>query len=212
MKLRGNIEFQLHEDEAFSNAIRRDGDFFEAEILDYLAKNHPTHHIILDVGANIGNHTVYFASFLEYEYIYAFEPIFDNWKLLAYNASFFRNVFPIQAAVSDQKGYLQMSINRGNMGASQVDRNGEERVQSTKLDCMTFAEDLPVTLLKIDTEWHEPAVIDGAHELITKWHPLILIEDTNNEYEPLLTWFGKGHYEQEKAWPEHNTYLYRWIE
>lgn len=211
MKLRG-IELHLHENEALSNAIRRSEDFFESEILDYIRDNHNKQVIIVDVGANIGNHTVYFANFLQYQQIVAFEPIDANFQLLAKNIETYRNVVALPIALSDYNGNIQMSINRLNMGASQVDPNGEITVIAEKLDTFFQYNEWPITLLKIDAEWHEPAVIEGAHELISRWKPLILLEDANKEYEPLLTWFGKGGYVLDKGWDEHKTYLYRWEE
>src|SRR5260221_8795610 len=79
--------------EDFSDAIIRDNDFYERDILDYIRDNYPIHECILDVGANIGNHTVYFAKYLDYKAIVAFEPIPDNFVLLKENIKDLDNVY-----------------------------------------------------------------------------------------------------------------------
>src|SRR6185295_19958592 len=99
--------------------------FFEAEILDYMRDNHNDQKVILDIGANIGNHSVYFANFLKYNFLYAFEPVLDNYLLLEKNISQYPNTFASNSAVNSNGSPVYMYINRGNMGASQVSEEGE---------------------------------------------------------------------------------------
>lgn len=194
------IKLELHDNEDLSNHIRRENDFFEPDILDYLRDHHNKQGTVLDIGANIGNHTAYFENFLDCGLIMAFEPVPDNFILLEKNvkSSICYNV-AISASSHDNLG---MVINRGNMGASQVDLHGDLRVDALAIDDLMLNN---VTLMKIDVEEHEPAVLDGAKETIQLCKPLILIEDHYDQYAKLLP-----DYELEKGWPEHKTYLYRW--
>jgi FkbM family methyltransferase len=199
-----NIPLYIHEDGPLSNSIRRDNDFFEAEILDYLRDNFNKQNVILDIGANIGNHTIYFAKNFEYEKIYAFEPILANFEILDANcARLAPDIGRANYALSDRYGTLNMSINYGNMGASEVNPEGSVTVPCCPLD--GAGEFGRISLIKIDVEWHEPEIIAGAEETIQRDHPLILIEDANNEYASLLP-----DYECIKAWEGHKTYLYKW--
>lgn len=202
MKIRG-IEIELHPNEDLSNHIRREQDFFEAEILDYLVDYHKNQETILDVGANIGNHSIFFANFLNYDQIICFEPILANYKLLKQNMASYNNIGLIQMAASEATNLdLRMFENYGNMGASYVHPNGDISVTAVSIDKMNFQN---VSLIKIDVEGHEPAVLDGAQDTIYRNHPLILIEDWERKYDKLLTG-----YILEKGWPEHQTFLYRW--
>lgn len=204
MLIRG-IEFQLHENEDLSNHIRRELDFFEREILEYISFYHSTHKTILDIGANIGNHSIYFANFLTYETIICIEPVPENYELLKINMAPYKNIGLVNAAASaTTHENLAMSINRSNMGASEVHLEGELKVKAISIDKMALHG---VTLMKIDVEGHEPAVISGAVDTIYRSHPLILIEDWGRKYDVLLAQFD---YELEKGWPEHQTFLYRW--
>lgn len=206
VSLRG-IELEVHGFvEDVSSAIRRDQDFYEKEILDYLAFNYKKHGIIIDVGANIGNHTVYFANFLKYDGILAFEPVPENYSLLKKNVGAYKNVVAVEAAASDFNGRIAIARNFNNMGASKVLNRDEEFEGILIADCAKIDSYymFNVTLLKIDAEEHEPWVLKGAAETIERWHPLILIEDANNEYRSYLP----ASYELVKYWNKYRTYLY----
>lgn len=200
--LRG-VEFDLHpEGEALSDHIRREEDFFEAEILDYIRDNHAAHGTIVDVGANIGNHSTYFANFLKYRQILAFEPVPDNFVLLAKNCARYTGVYPFKIAVSNQRDIVSIQTNRSNMGASQVDPNGDVATLAIPIDILGLYD---CSLIKIDVEYYEPMVIQGMYNTLRTNHPLILIEDSAKEYAALLP-----DYELEEGWDEHKTYLYKW--
>jgi len=208
MVLIRGLPMEVHQTgELLSNHILREQDFFEAEILDYLRDNHPEHTTIIDIGANIGNHTLYFARYLQYQQIIAFEPLQENWELLVKNCRQYRKILYMRNALTDSAKRLTIRPNRGNMGASEVvevAQEGDVTVDGYPLDYF-----LPVildcTLIKIDVEWHEPQVIMGAQQVIQTFHPLILIEDARKEYGPLLP-----DYECIKEWDHHKTYLYKW--
>jgi len=192
----------LHgEKDQLSNRIASDEDYFEKDILLYLEKNYPVHNVILDVGANIGNHTLFFATHLRYNKIIAFEPIPENYKLLALNTYELDNVSIRRVAIGDGDLDIMMRADPENMGACEVTPTGDIKVEQIKLDDLLVD---PVTLIKIDVEWYEPFVLLGAKYLLETDKPLILIEDTKQEYSDLLP----SGYSLIQAWPEHRTYLY----
>lgn len=207
-----SIPFYTHDDEDLSNAIRRNGDFWEGDILDYIRDTFPVQKVVLDIGANIGNHTVYFATYLqEYTKIIAFEPLLRNYEILKKNTERFdrSKVFLYQQGLSDSPAWMSIHANVGNLGASEMTLNPEytdERVFTNTVDEMSQWFH-PVTLMKIDVEWWEPQVLRGAQETIQRDHPLILIEDSEKKYGSLLP-----DYELLMAWDHHRTYLYKWRE
>lgn len=194
----------IHDNEDLSNAIERNGDYWEADILDYLRDNFYYHNTIVDVGANIGNHTAYFARYLQADQILAFEPIQENYDLLIKNCQDFANVWPIKSAISNYNGSINMMKNFSNWGAHEVNSEGTVTAYCYTIDRMVGLL-TPTTLIKIDAEWHEPQVIAGAQGIIQADKPLILIEDANKAYAELLP-----EYTMIKAWEHHNTYLYQW--
>jgi len=197
----GNVLY-VHEDiDDLSYRISTDQDYFEKDILVYLEKNYPAQNVILDVGANVGNHTVFFATHFRYNKIIAFEPIPQNFKLLELNTKYLDNVKIRRVAVGDGDIEVMMKINPSNMGACEVTPNGDIKVEQIKLDDLFVDK---VTLIKIDVEWYEPFVLLGAKAIIDSDRPLILIEDAKQEYGDLLP----EYYKLIESWPEHQTYLY----
>jgi FkbM family methyltransferase len=203
VELRG-VRLRLHpEGEGVSDGIRRSGDFYEAAILDYVRNRHLGQRVIVDAGANVGNHTAYFARFLAHDRIHAFEPIAANYALLCENVAAFATVTTHQVALSDGPRVLRMEPNPANMGACLVTDEGSLEVDAVALDSLGLSN---VTLVKVDVENHEATLLLGAAETIARDHPLILIEDwTYGGIAEMLPG-----YEMEMAWPDAFTYLYRW--
>jgi FkbM family methyltransferase len=204
LRIRG-VEIELHgPGEALSNHIRREQDFFEAEVLDYIRDNFPTQRVILDIGANIGNHALYFANFLKfYDQIICFEPIPENFDLLVKNMNGYPGVKLFNYALSDKRQEIKMVRNRENMGASMVSFDGDLTVPAYPLDRLGYQH---VTLMKIDVEEYEPEVLDGAMDTIWRCRPLIIIEDWHDEYQKLLP----HNYQCIRMWEVGKTFIYEW--
>jgi len=64
LQIRG-LNLFVYNNESVSNHLRQKKDFFESTTLDYLRDRHKIQKVIIDAGANIGNHSVYFANFLK---------------------------------------------------------------------------------------------------------------------------------------------------
>lgn len=206
INLRG-IPLLVHDHEDLSNAIVRNGDFWEADILDYMRDRHTYQHTIIDIGANIGNHTVYFANFLTYNRIIAFEPDKANYDVLTVNTFQYPSVYTYNTAIGDYTGETWLQLNHSNWGAHETHDIGDYKVRMAALDEYVYLGD--VTLMKIDVEWSEPQVLRGAYKTILYNRPLILIEDVRNEYAALPE---LSNYELEYRWDHHGTSLYRWRE
>lgn len=200
------ITLRVHDDQ-LGNSIHCTQAFHEAEILDYLADKYPTHRIILDIGANVGNHTVYFATFLRYLKILAFEPVPSNFELLQANTSCFSNVNLFQMALSDSARELGLVICPYNMGACHVAGcTGTFRTQATTLDSYNFND---VTLVKLDVEEHEMEVLKGGSQTLLWNKPLLLMEVAVRSRPQLEEYLQTLGYELEKFWEKPFTALYR---
>src|SRR5512144_1939846 len=71
-------------DDLIGQEIRETGTFFEIELLEHLAIHGPRGGVFVDVGANIGNHAVFFGKFLA-ERVVCVEPHPDLVPLLTRN-------------------------------------------------------------------------------------------------------------------------------
>ena len=59
----------------------------------------------------------------------------------------------------------------------------EEKIEVINLDTINFRE--KIKLIKIDAEGHEPEILLGASQLISRDNPVILIETSNHTHEKI---------------------------
>ncbi len=164
-------------------------------LLDLIRKiESPT---VLDIGANIGNHALAFATCAAQ--VHAFEPIPAIYRLLAANVqdNSLHNVQTHALALSDQGGNATIyMVKQGNFGASSFDqrREGVEPVQVTKMSGDEFVNKNAISridFIKIDVEAHEVYVLKGLMQtlqrdlpwLTMEWNDTLTIERLANSAE-----------------------------
>ncbi len=139
--------------------------------------------VALDIGANIGNHSIFFAK--KFKKVYSFEPNPVTYEVLKINSNYaaeYKNVIPVNFGLSDIEGSLPFCINPSNIGGSSIiDENSPQIKHSTQINVMTLDEfselkDASVALIKIDVEGHELRVLKGAKTTISREMPAILFE------------------------------------
>ena len=140
----------------------------------------------LDIGANIGNHAIFFASY--FTEVHAFEPGPSTFLLLSHNATLKPNVHCHNVGVSDSTREAYWSAPTHNIGEGAISDNdfpGSERHRTTvrlvDIDSLAAIQDLDIGLIKIDVEGHEAAVLDGARSTIKKNSPVIIFEQQARE-------------------------------
>jgi FkbM family methyltransferase len=138
--------------------------------------------VVLDIGANIGNHTLAFATVAAR--VHAFEPVPHIHALLRRNVeqNALANVTLHALALSDHDGEATIHmVKAGNFGASGFDQRGNdtEAVQVQKRRGDALLAELGVNrvdLLKIDVEAHEVYVLRGLMETLRRDLPCITME------------------------------------
>lgn len=133
--------------------------------------------IVVDVGANLGNHTLYFAAVMGRDVI-AVEPEADNLRALRQNIEAngidsMVDVHPVAAWDEFEQVELEMQI-EGNRGTFSAHPEESGSIVGEPLE--SIVGERPVALMKIDVEGAEERVIEGALPLIERWHPLLVIE------------------------------------
>lgn len=204
-ELRG-IRLALYQYEAVSEAIRQAGDFYEAVILDELRERFPVQRTIVDVGANVGNHSAYWSAFVPHTAIHAFEPVPSNYNILRLNLRGNPRAACHPTALSNCIGWALMEIDNVNMGRSRLAAGGTIRVAVASLDSFELED---VTLIKIDAEGHEPHVLAGARHTVARWHPAILVEDNDGRFDDHLAEAGVEGYRRTREWAGANS-LWEW--
>lgn len=151
----------------------------ELELLFSFLK--PIHNILLqgnalDIGANIGNHSLYFASF--FSKVYSFEPNPDTYDLLKINAKNHKNITTYNYGFGEEDGSFFLQENSTNIGGSYiVDSENKETVEIKILKLNSFINEVSdVVFIKIDVEGFEEKVFRGGMDFIKKHQPIIVFE------------------------------------
>jgi len=148
--------------------------------LDNLKEN-TKNWVFIDIGANIGNHSIYFAD--HFKEVHAFEPNPTVFRILKINSEYKKNINCYNYGLGENKGKYQLNINQENVGSSfvAVDNKSKDNSQESisinidKLDNL-LANFSQADLIKIDVEGFEENVLKGGKNFIKKFQPIILFE------------------------------------
>jgi len=157
----------IKDDQYFTRWVKQEGKLaHHMGFLDYLKPY--LRGTMLDVGANIGTHSIYYAGF---GHVHCFEPNAVAFECLAHNMRG-TNSSLYNVAVGADNGYITMTTpENGNYGAVYTQPHGEIPVitiDSLHLNACNF--------IKIDVEGDEVAVLEGARETIKEFKPIMCIE------------------------------------
>lgn len=162
---------------------------FENAELDYLEQHvfpHlPARRNVLDIGANIGVHTLSFSG--HFERVHAFEPHPLTFDILAFNSRLTRNVIVYRQGASSEAFVAKAISVPGNIGAAHIVAESEAGADSFDFACDRLDAMLPedvkssVDFMKADVEGHELAALKGAEDILARSSPLIAFELLRSE-------------------------------
>lgn len=162
------------------------GEYAENEFLLLQHVVQPTDYV-LDIGANIGLHTVWFSKYAFKGRVAAFEPNEFNRNLLVKNVdqNSCKNVEVYGNIVGNRNGSSFISSfnpripgNFGECSVLEVNPGGlYEARPMVKIDALKFGR---VDFIKIDVEGFEKEVLQGAKETIARCRPQMLVEINNS--------------------------------
>ena len=125
----------------------------------------------VDVGANIGSHTLHAARLVGRSgKVFAFEADPNTYQLLRENIERNRahNVKARQVAVSDRSGAIDFYLTKDSAKSSTVYRDGYGKIEiECKLLDNILPGDVEVDILKIDVEGADKEVLKGAARLLS---------------------------------------------
>lgn len=175
-----SIFLPYYKTDLIQKGIARTKNFFEKDILDSVAKilPPPKKGIFLDIGSNIGNHTLYLFQNNLIQSAYCFEPVQDTFRILEKNISINslqNKVKLFNVGVGESHGTAQIaSYSQENTGMSQLKISNDGNIPIIAIDDMKFEQN--ISFIKIDVEGFELKVIKGALQTIKKNKPVIFIE------------------------------------
>lgn len=156
-----------YDDQEYISTYLARGEFYELPLLLHILRMHTETKSIVDVGANVGNHAVFFHDIMGVKDITCFEPNTENFRRLQKSAPFAacHNI-----ALSDKEGTVSSVENPHNMGASYCTPDGD-------IPCKTLDSfDLSPDLIKIDAEGMEYQVLKGAINTVRRCRPVMFVE------------------------------------
>lgn len=172
------MQLHLHPSPDHISDTIRSGKFYEDFIFTQFEKHIPKHGTFLDIGANIGNHSMMFRELFNNQII-SFEGNPLNYILLYKNTSQLPNIKSICIGLSNKSGLTEFCYDSNNYGGGGIFPNLKNQyptipVYLTTLDSFEFSD---ISFIKIDVENHEMFVIEGGLNTIKKNKPVIWIED-----------------------------------
>lgn len=162
----------------YDDVILRGEDFYEQWMLTCIKSLGYIPGVWLDVGAHVGNHSIYFANHCLADKVYAYEPTLSTYRVLQENITNNNaNVTALNLAVGSKIGKCKI-VEYNTSGINSVEYS------HTGVDCVVL-DDISerVGLIKIDVEGFEFEVLKGAKNLIERDRPELFIETFSDRSE-----------------------------
>ena len=157
--------------------------FYEISELRALKEDVPGARHILDIGANIGNHSIYFAKAFEAERVISIEPYAPAIRhLLANIALNYSSCFDLSflgRAIGAQHGSVSLvPPTKFNIGLTRVVSDDDGAVPLVTGD--SIIGDNRIDLIKIDVEGMEIDVLTGLSSVLSNQKPALFVEVTDD--------------------------------
>lgn len=203
----GSYQVALLPDDHISDHIRRSGQPYEATLVAIVRELTRPGSTILDVGANLGNHTIYWAK--AGRRVIAFEPNPETRSALAESVRLNGleervDICPVALGSAREAGTLRAFLEH-NKGAIAVEPATAGEVQIIRLDDLNVSK---FSVMKIDVEGAEGSVITGARETIRRIRPIIIAEARGDKGDVVILLRDLGYRRVPVSLAFTPTYLY----
>lgn len=172
-----------------------DGEFEKREIEicgEYIKRDS----VVLDIGANIGVHSIYFSKMAIDGTVIAIEPSPETFSLLLKNVQKYGNIFPLNVGLSCSNDLKNFFVTADNAYSGLKDTHRKEIKKIVKVFCFRLDDLLmnhnfkKIDFVKIDVEGVEQDVIEGMERIIEEYRPVIFSEiyrGENSNLDPRKT-------------------------
>lgn len=156
--------------------------------------------VIVDVGANVGNHLVYFAHFLAPSRIYPIEPHPESIRLLRKNIALNRiacvDECHLGIGIGRERGRLAIEMpSQGDLVLARLAPSPSGSIEVYPLDDLGFER---IDLLKIDVEGMEFDVLHGMADTLRRCRPVLMIEVREADVARFVEAMRGHHYRLER--------------
>jgi len=215
--LKPKFYLPYYKSEFIQQTIVSTGDYYDKSALGYVANvvmggavsKLIKGNYVLDIGANIGNHTLYFLFECGAAMVHCFEPIKETYGFLQKNVELndLQDVTTLHNVGVGAKSSManMVSFNSSNMGSTEIDYNESGDIPIVAIDDLQFER--KIALIKIDVEGFEYEVVKGMLKTVKRHSPYIIIEIRDkffNDIEKILGSMGYWYINISKG----NNYLF----
>jgi FkbM family methyltransferase len=171
-------------DSGVLGGIERSGGFYEPHLVTLLTQMVRPSDVCLDIGANIGVISLLLSRLASTGEVYSFEPGIGNLRYLERNVADneANNVSIQSVGLYDKPGSLTLHVDASHPGGAHVagddgrDEENEE-INVVTLDDWAAERRLEkLDVVKMDIEGAELRALDGAHDVLRRLQPLLIIE------------------------------------
>lgn len=161
---------------------------FEENELKIIEKFLKEDSVVLDIGANLGIHSIRYALKHPGRTVFSFEPAHKTYQFLLKNIEGIRNIIPINIGLSNENGIQEFFTASDNAYSSLKDTKiknivGKEKVLIDKLDDIIPLLDIKkLDLIKIDVEGNDQKTLEGMASTIKKFEPIIFCEIVKSDH------------------------------
>ena len=167
----------------------------------------------IDIGANIGNHSIFFSNYCPCSKVVCIEPQLEIYDILNINANNYikKDCELLNTAITDKEGYAELGdIDYNNVGMAMVlSVQDKGNIIALTLNNI-FDTYKDIGLIKMDIEGWELRVVKSAIDRINKERPVVVTEfHTQKEYLECKKLFREIGYNVSGPWCATPTYI--WI-
>ncbi len=169
---------------------------FEKSELAICARQLERESVVIDIGANIGIHSIFFAEIATAGMVFAFEPSLETFGYLRENTQSYENIIPLNLGLSDRASVSDFFVAEDDAysGLKDTKRKGIEGVRKVVVlrldDIFRLLKPEVIDFVKIDVEGLEHNVLLGMVWVIENYRPAIFCEiygGTNSNTSPEKT-------------------------
>ena len=170
-------EFAYFFNDTISKEINLDG-IYEKEEISIISKIINKKSNVVDIGANIGNHSLAFSKIAKK--VYSFEAHPKTFQILKFNCMNDQKVKLFNIGVSNKKGNLFFKNTKSyNVGGRNLNYSGSIKSHINKLDNLINPKE-KIDLIKIDIEGHEYQALRGMSKILSNNKSFLVIEFCEN--------------------------------
>jgi FkbM family methyltransferase len=189
----------VSENDHIYNRILKTDSFYETDLLEYISNvvgDDAKKNVVIDIGANIGNHSVYLGKFVAGRLI-SVEANPNVLPILRSNLE--RNIdnytiYECALGAAEGKGIVSMPEgSSNNIGMAMVEFIDDGALTDEAVPVRTLDQvideykannpgEFKISAIKIDVEGSEVSVLSGASETLSEYHPDLFIEAADKAF------------------------------